>query len=284
MNNKDLIDNLINIAIQEDIGEEGDHTSKACIKKDTKGSAKLLIKEDGILAGVSIAKRIFNKIDSSLEINVYIDDGSKVYSGDIAFIVKGNVVSILQAERLVLNFMQRMSGIATMTNKFVEKVKDIPVKILDTRKTTPGLRYFEKEAIRLGGGVNHRFGLYDMILIKDNHIDYSGSIEKAIKNVQEYIKKNNLDLKIVIEARNLEDVKEIIRIGNVHRILLDNFTIEDTKKAVKIIDGKFEIESSGGITLENIREYALCGVNYISVGALTHQIYSLDMSLKAIKE
>lgn len=281
---KDLIDNLINIAILEDIGEEGDHTSKACIDKNTKGRAKLLIKEDGILAGVNIAKRIFNKIDNTLEINVYIEDGNKVYPGDVAFIVTGNVVSILQAERLVLNFMQRMSGIATMTNKFVEKVKDLPVKILDTRKTTPGLRYFEKEAIRLGGGVNHRFGLYDMILIKDNHIDYSGSIEKAIKNVLEYIKKNNLDLKIVIEARNLEDVKEIIKIGNVHRILLDNFTIEDTKKAVKIIDGKFEIESSGGITLENIREYALCGVNYISVGALTHQIYSLDMSLKAIKE
>jgi len=283
MNNK-LIENILDIAIHEDIGKEGDHTSIACIKKDTKGSAQLIIKEDGILAGVNVAKKIFEKIDSSLQISVFIEDGSKVHYGDVAFIVKGNVISILQAERLVLNFMQRMSGIATITNKYVEKIKDLPVKILDTRKTTPGLRIFEKEAIRLGGGYNHRFGLYDMILIKDNHIDFAGGIDKAINNVINYIKKNNLNLKIIIEARNIDDVKEILRIGNVNRILLDNFTIDETRKAVELINGKFEVESSGGITLDNIRDYALCGVNYISVGALTHQIFSLDMSLKAIKE
>jgi len=283
MNNK-LIENLIDIAIIEDFGEEGDHTSKACIDKSARGKAQLIVKEEGIIAGINIAKKIFLKIDNSLDINIIIEDGSKVNYGDIAFIVKGNVISILQAERLVLNFMQRMSGIATMTNKYVEKIKDLPVKILDTRKTTPGLRFFEKEAIRLGGGINHRFGLYDMILIKDNHIDFAGGIEKAINNVKNYIEKNNLNLKIIIEARNIDDVREIIRVGNVNRILLDNFSIEDTRKAVELINGKFEVESSGGITLENIRDYALCGVNYISVGALTHQIYSLDMSLKAIKE
>jgi len=281
MDNEQLIDELINIAICEDIGS-GDHTSLSCLNNESLGEAKLLIKDNGILAGVEIAKKVFHKIDEKLEINGKINDGIPVFNGDIAFYVKGKQISILSAERIVLNFMQRMSGIATHTNLYVKQLKGLKTKVLDTRKTTPGLRLIEKMAVKTGGGENHRVGLFDMILIKDNHIDFAGSIENAITMAEEYLQKNALNLKIEIEARNLEDVKKIIETDRVQRILLDNFTVAETRKAVKIINGKIETESSGEITLKNIRKYAKCGVDYISVGALTHHIQSLDMSLKAV--
>jgi nicotinate-nucleotide pyrophosphorylase (carboxylating) len=281
MVNKRLIDELIEIAIAEDIGD-GDHTSFSCLSQDKIGKANLIVKDNGILAGIEIAEKVFHKIDTRLEMDVKLKDGTRVKNGDIAFIVSGPQISILFAERLVLNFMQRMSGIATQTNIYTQKLQGLKTKVLDTRKTTPGLRLIEKMAVKIGGGENHRIGLFDMIMIKDNHIDFSESLEEAISKVENYLQKKSLDLKIVIEARNIKDVEKIMQIGRINRILLDNFTIEQTKEAVNIINGKYEIESSGGINLNNIREYAECGVDYISIGALTHQVQSLDMSLKAI--
>jgi len=268
-------------SLEEDIGD-GDHSSLACIKEETAGSAKLLIKEKGLLAGIRVAKELFAIIDKDLKMEVLLEDGSIVEPGDIAFFISGKHRSILKSERLVLNIMQRMSGIATSTREYVLKLKGLKTKILDTRKTTPGFRFLEKEAVRIGGGVNHRMGLYDMIMLKDNHIDYAGGIEKAIILTREYLKKNNLNLKVEIEARNLNDIRAIILAGGVDRIMLDNFTIEDTRSAVKLISGRFETESSGGINLNTLRSYAECGVDFISVGALTHHLKSLDMSLKAI--
>ena len=268
-------------SIKEDIGE-GDHSSMACIPENVAGKAKLLIKETGILAGVRIAEQVFSEIDNQLKTKVYINDGTKIVPGDVAFIVSGNQQSILRSERLVLNIMQRMSGIATSTREYVDRIKGLPVKILDTRKTTPGMRFAEKEAVRIGGGENHRMGLYDMIMLKDNHIDYAGGIKPAIERTQEYLKIKKKKLMIEIEARSINDIKEILSCGGIDRIMLDNFSLEQTKTAVKMINGRFETESSGGITLETVRSYAECGVDYISVGALTHHIKSLDMSLKAI--
>ena len=275
------IDDLINIAIKEDIGD-GDHTSLSCIPKEAKGKAHLLVKEDGVLAGVDLAKKIFHKIDSEIIFEQFLNDGDKIKIGDIAFTVEGNSQSILQAERLALNFMQRMSGIATATNYYVGLLEGTQTKVLDTRKTTPGLRAIEKLAVKIGGGYNHRMGLYDMVMIKDNHIDYAGGIEAAITSTQKYLKANNKDLKIEIEARDLSELDEILAVGGVHRIMLDNFSYTDLRTAVALIDGKYETEASGGITDKTIRNYAECGVDYISVGALTHQIKSLDLSLKAI--
>ena len=281
MMNNDYLDSFISNALKEDIGD-GDHTSFACIPENTFGKAQLIVKEEGILAGISIAEKVYKIFDPDFAIQVLIPDGTKIKFGDIAYNVEGETISILQTERLVLNILQRMSGIATQTNRYVEMLKGLKTKILDTRKTTPGIRFLEKEAVRIGGGTNHRMGLYDMIMIKDNHIDFSGGIENAIKNTHDYLKKKNKKLKIVIEARNFDEIKEILRIGGIDRIMLDNFNVEDTKKAVEIINSKYETESSGGIILNTIRNYAECGVDYISVGALTHQIKSLDMSLKAI--
>lgn len=277
----DHIDALIEIAISEDIGD-GDHTSKACIPDSAVGNAKLLIKEEGILAGIDIAERVFKKIDPDLRMNAYLKDGDKILPGDVAFEVNGRVISILKSERMVLNFLQRMSGIATRTNMYASKLEGLKTIILDTRKTTPGLRVIEKMAVRIGGGKNHRMGLYDMILIKDNHIDFAGGIKNAIENVRAYLLRIQKNLKVEIEVRSLDDVEKILQIGHVDRIMLDNFTPEKTLKALKMINGKYETESSGNITVENIREYAECGVDYISIGALTHQINSLDMSLKAV--
>jgi nicotinate-nucleotide pyrophosphorylase (carboxylating) len=274
-------DELIEIAIKEDIGD-GDHTSLACIPKKASGKAHLLVKEEGIIAGVELAEKIFKRIDSNLIFNKLIDDGSQIKKGDIVFTIEGNRQSILQAERLALNFMQRMSGIATTTSYYVSLVDGLNTKILDTRKTTPGLREIEKLAVKIGGGQNHRIGLYDMIMIKDNHIDYAGGIEKAIKTTVEYLKTNHKQLKIEIEARDLDELNQILNVGMVDRIMLDNFSYEDLRTAVKLIDKKYETEASGGITDKTIRNYAECGVDFISVGALTHQIKSLDLSLKAI--
>ena len=278
----DYIDALIEIAISEDIGD-GDHTSEACIRDSAVGNAKLLIKEEGILAGIDIAERVFKKIDPGLRMTTYLKDGDKILPGDVAFEVNGRVVSILKSERIVLNFLQRMSGIATRTSMYARKLEGLRTMILDTRKTTPGLRMIEKMAVKIGGGRNHRTGLYDMILIKDNHIDFAGGIKNAIENVRDYLLRIRKNLKIEIEVRSLDDVEKILEIGHVDRIMLDNFSTEKTRIAVKMIKGKYETESSGNITLENIREYAECGVDYISVGALTHQINSLDMSLKAVE-
>jgi nicotinate-nucleotide pyrophosphorylase (carboxylating) len=268
-------------SLSEDLGD-GDHTSLACIPSETNGKAKLLIKESGILAGVRVAKELFSVIDKDLKLELILDDGSDIVPGDIAFYLEGRQQSILKSERLVLNIMQRMSGIATSTHEYVTQLNGLKTRILDTRKTTPGFRFLEKEAVRIGGGMNHRMGLYDMILLKDNHIDYAGGIDKAINKTSEYLKKNNLNVKVEIEARSLEDVRMILSSGGVDRIMLDNFSIRDTLVAVKEISGRYETESSGGISLSTIRAYAECGVDFISVGALTHHIKSLDMSLKAI--
>lgn len=276
-----LIDDLIDLAIREDIGD-GDHTSLACIPVTTKGKAKLLVKDVGIIAGITIAERVFNKFDSELSFAQLIQDGTPVKKGDIAFIVSGKSLSILQCERLVLNIMQRMSGVATQTFEYVKRLEGLNTKILDTRKTTPGMRILDKMAVKLGGGENHRMGLFDMILIKDNHIDFAGGIENAIQAVKAYLIKNNMDLKIEVEARSLDDIRKILSLGGVHRILIDNFSPEQTKDAVQLVNGSCETESSGGITFDTLRDYAACGVDYISVGALTHQIKSLDLSLKAI--
>jgi nicotinate-nucleotide pyrophosphorylase (carboxylating) len=275
------LDEFIENALNEDIGD-GDHTSLACIPRTAVGKIQLLIKEEGVLAGVDMAVKIFTKLEPEIKIELFKHDGDQVAPPDIAFIVEGSVIALLKAERLVLNIMQRMSGIATTTRQYVNQLKGLKTKILDTRKTTPGMRMLEKAAVKIGGGENHRFGLFDMILIKDNHIDFAGGIPNAIKRAQDYLKKTGRDLSIEIEARNLDDVDIILGIGGIKRIMLDNFTIENTRKAVKIIAGRFETESSGGITFENIRNYAECGVDYISVGALTHHIKSLDLSLKAL--
>jgi len=275
-----LLKELIATGIAEDIGD-GDHTSLACIPENAAGSAKLIIKQKGVLAGVEIAEKVFSIIDSSVNFKPFIKDGAAVEYGDIAFHVSGRTQSILKSERLVLNIMQRMSGIATKTREYTDALIGLETKILDTRKTSPGLRFLEKEAVRIGGGVNHRMGLYDMIMLKDNHIDFAGGIEKAILLTNDYLRRNNLKLKIEIEARNIADVKTIIATGGIDRIMLDNFTIADLKIAVNLINGKYETEASGGITLETIRSYAECGVDFISVGALTHHVKSMDMSLKA---
>lgn len=278
--NNILFDKLIDLAIQEDI-EKGDHTSLATISSDQRGKAKLIVKQNGIIAGIDFAKKVFHINDNTLEVKIFINDGSIVNIGDIAFEIYGKIQSILKSERLILNIMQRMSGIATTTNAYVEKIKKYKTKILDTRKTTPGFRIFEKEAVRIGGGVNHRMGLYDMIMIKDNHIDYAGGIVNAIDRTSDYLLKNKLDLKIEIEARNLIDVETILKHGGINIIMLDNFNIENTLKAVKLINGKYKTESSGGITIETTADYAACGVDFISIGALTHHVNSLDLSLKA---
>ncbi len=275
------IERFIRQAIEEDI-QTGDHTSLACIPKNKTSKAKLIVKENGIVAGIAVAKKIFEIIDANLEVDHFYDDGDVVKKSDLVMLVKGSAQSILQAERLALNFMQRMSGIATLTNKFVQALKGTNTKVLDTRKTTPMFRHFEKMAVKIGGGENHRFGLWDMIMIKDNHIAYSGGIESAITTVKNYLKKKNLDLRIEIETASLAQVEEVLAVGGVHRIMLDNFKIPELKKAVKLIDKKYETEASGGITLENARDYAATGVDYISVGALTHSYKSLDLSLKAI--
>jgi len=277
---KDELDQFISNAIKEDIGE-GDHTSMACVPGDEISDAHLIIKEDGILAGIELALEIFSHVDPDLKIELFFQDGSSVKKNDVAFLVKGNARSILKAERLVLNCMQRMSGIATKTKLFVDLVEPFNCQILDTRKTTPGFRAVEKWAVSIGGGMNHRFGLYDMIMIKDNHIDYSGGIENAINKTVDYLDEIKRELKIEIEARNLRELDEILRIGKVHRIMLDNFNYDDLRTAVKRIDGNYETEASGGINEDTVSAYAACGVDYISVGALTHQISSLDMSLKA---
>jgi len=278
---KEIIDQFILNSLSEDVGD-GDHTSLATIPAGTQGKAKLLVKDDGILAGVELAVEIFHVVDAQLKLNIFLNDGTAIKPGDIVLQVEGDAQSILKAERLVLNCMQRMSGIATKTRQIVDVLKDRGAKVLDTRKTTPGLRYLEKWAVRIGGGVNHRFGLYDMILIKDNHVDYSGGIKNAIENTHQYLAAQNKNLAIEIEVRNLEELEQVLQTGGINRILLDNFDFDNLKNAVKLIGGRYPTEASGGITIDNIREYAACGVDYISVGALTHSVKSLDLSLKAV--
>ncbi|WP_026934583.1 carboxylating nicotinate-nucleotide diphosphorylase [Christiangramia echinicola] len=275
------IELIINNAIREDVGD-GDHSSLACIPTNATGKAKLLVKDQGILAGVEFAKRVFNYVDPEMEIEQILKDGDPIKKGDVAFYVKGSSQSILKAERLVLNAMQRMSAIATKTSEFVKKLEGTKTKILDTRKTTPGIRAIEKWAVKIGGGENHRFALYDMVMLKDNHIDFAGGITKAIQKTTNYLIEKDLDLKIIVEARNMDEIREILRSDGVYRILIDNFNYEDTRKAVDLINGKCLTESSGGITLETARSYAECGVDFISSGALTHSVYNLDLSLKAV--
>lgn len=277
---KKIIKLFIENAIAEDVGD-GDHTSLATIPLNTQGKAKLIVKEDGILAGVELAVEIFHQIDPTLQIAVIINDGASVRIGDIVLTVSGSTHAILLAERLVLNCMQRMSGIATKTNRIVQLLAPYTTKILDTRKTTPGLRYLEKWAVKIGGGVNHRIGLYDMILIKDNHVDYAGGIAKAIESANQYLSNTNRDLPIEIEVRNLDELKQVLEVGNVQRIMLDNFELPLLKEAVQLVNGRFITEASGGIVEENVADYAACGVDYISMGALTHSVKSLDLSLKA---
>ncbi|NQX91216.1 MAG: carboxylating nicotinate-nucleotide diphosphorylase [Flavobacteriales bacterium] len=277
------LDQFIDLALKEDLSTGGDHTSKACVPASAKEKARLLVKADGILAGVEIAKRVFAKVDPDLEIEVLIEDGSEVKVGDIAFYVTGSARNILTAERLVLNLMQRMSGIATKTNQVMQLVKGTNVKVLDTRKTTPNLRYFEKMAVVLGGGTNHRYGLFDMIMIKDNHVDYAGGITEALDATHAYLKENSLSIKVEIETRNMAEVQKALDHGGADRIMLDNFSPEEIKEALEVIDGQVETEASGGITEATIRAYAETGVDYISMGALTHSVKSLDLSLKAVK-
>ena len=277
-----LEDRLIDLAFSEDIGD-GDHTTLCCIPADAMGQSRLLIKEEGILAGVEVAKRVFATFDPDLKMDIMLHDGAHVRPGDVAFIVSGKIQSLLQTERLMLNIMQRMSGIATQTHRYVQRLEGTHTHVLDTRKTTPGLRMLEKQAVKIGGGMNHRIGLFDMILLKDNHVDFAGGIENAIDRCHKYLKEKGLDLKIEIEVRSFDELDRVLRHGGVDRIMLDNFSVADTKKAVDIIDHRFETESSGGITLETIRDYALCGVDYVSVGALTHSVKGLDMSFKAVK-
>ena len=272
---------LIANAIREDVGS-GDYSSLACIPADAMGKAKLLVKEDGIIAGVAFAKMIFEYVDPNMQIETFLEDGTAVKSGDVVFYVSGSSQSILKSERVVLNTMQRMSAIATKTNSFVQLLKGTNTKILDTRKTTPGFRVAEKWAVTIGGGENHRFALYDMVMLKDNHIDFAGGITLAIAKTQTYLKENNLDLKIIVEARNLAEIEEILKSEGVHRILIDNFNYEDTRTAVALIGDKCQTESSGNINEDTMRFYAECGVNYISSGALTHSVYNMDLSLKAI--
>lgn len=276
----ELEDRLIDLSFAEDIGD-GDHTTLCCIPDTAMGKSHLLIKEDGILAGVEVAKRVFARFDPTMQVEVLINDGAHVKKGDIAMVVTGKVRSLLQTERLMLNIMQRMSGIATMTAKYVERLKGTKTHVLDTRKTTPGMRMLEKQAVKIGGGMNHRIGLFDMILLKDNHVDFAGGIANAINRCHEYLKEKGLDLKIEIEVRNFDELRQAMECGGINRIMLDNFSVEDTKKAVEIVAGKYETESSGGITFYTIRDYAECGVDFISVGALTHSVKGLDMSFKA---
>lgn len=276
----ELEDKLIDLSFAEDIGD-GDHTTLCCIPEDAMGKSHLLIKEDGILAGVEVAKKVFARFDDTMKVEVLIQDGAHVKKGDIAMVVTGKVRSLLQTERLMLNIMQRMSGIATMTNKYVEKLKGTKPHVLDTRKTTPGMRMLEKQAVKIGGGMNHRIGLFDMILLKDNHVDFAGGITNAIDRCHKYLEEKGLKLKIEIEVRNFDELQQVIDHGGVDRIMLDNFSVADTRKAVEIIAGRFETESSGGITFDTIRQYAECGVDFISVGALTHSVKGLDMSFKA---
>lgn len=276
----ELIDRLIDLSFAEDIGD-GDHTTLCCIPEDAMGKSHLLIKEDGILAGVEIAKEVFARFDPTMVVEVLINDGAKVHRGDIAMVVTGKVRSLLQTERLMLNIMQRMSGIATMTHRYVERIEGTGAHVLDTRKTTPGMRMLEKTAVKIGGGVNHRIGLFDMILLKDNHIDFAGGISNAINRCHAYLKERNLDLKIEIEVRNFDELNQVLECGGVNRIMLDNFTVADTKQAVDLINHRYEVESSGNITLDTIRSYAEQGVDYVSVGALTHSVKGLDMSFKA---
>ncbi len=277
---EELEDKLIDLAFAEDIGD-GDHTTLCCIPEDAMRKSHLLIKEDGILAGVEVAKKVFDRFDNTMKVEVLIGDGAEVKKGDIAMVVTGKVRSLLQTERLMLNIMQRMSGIATMTHKYVEKLKGTKTHVLDTRKTTPGMRMLEKQAVKIGGGMNHRIGLFDMILLKDNHVDFAGGITNAIDRCHAYLKEKNLDLKIELEVRNFDELNQVLTHGGVNRIMLDNFSVADTKKAVELIGGRYETESSGGITFDTIRDYAECGVDFISVGALTHSVKGLDMSFKA---
>ena len=275
------IELIITNAIREDVGD-GDHSSLACIPANAKGKAKLLVKDEGIIAGVEFAKRVFAYVDKDMTVETLIEDGSKVKYGDIVFYVEGASQSILKSERLVLNAMQRMSAIATKTNQFVQLLEGTGTKILDTRKTTPGIRALEKWAVKIGGGENHRFALYDMIMLKDNHIDFAGGVTKAIEKTNDYLKSTNRDLKIIVEARNLGEIEEILKSDGVYRILIDNFNYKDTRKAVDLIGNKCLTESSGGINEKTIRDYALCGVDFISSGALTHSVYNMDLSLKAV--
>jgi nicotinate-nucleotide pyrophosphorylase (carboxylating) len=275
------IKEFVRLAIDEDI-KDGDHSALACIPESARGKARLLVKADGIIAGIEEAKAIFEEFDSSAQFMPLKQDGDMVHYGDEAFHIIASSRSLLGAERLVLNVMQRMSAIATLTAKYVKELDGLPTKVLDTRKTTPLLRFLEKKAVKLGGGHNHRFGLYDMIMLKDNHIDFAGGIEQAIHATHNYLAQHNLSLKIEIETRNLHEVEEVLRVGGIHRIMLDNFSFDDLKTAVKLINGRFETESSGGVTLQTVRQHALCGVDYVSVGALTHSVSNMDLSLKAL--
>ena len=277
---EELIDELLELSFAEDIGD-GDHTTLCCIPADAIGKQRLIIKEDGVIAGVEIANMVFHKFDPELKVDVFINDGARVKKGDIAFEVTGKVQSLLQTERLMLNIMQRMSGIATTTHKYMEQLKGLKTKVLDTRKTTPGMRILEKEAVKIGGGYNHRIGLFDMILLKDNHVDFAGGIVNAITKARKYLAEKGKEMKIEIEVRNLDELQQVLNTGGVDRIMLDNFSPELTKKAVELIGGRFETESSGGITFDTLRAYGECGVDYISVGALTHSVKGLDMSFKA---
>lgn len=280
MKTKDeLIDDLLTLAFAEDVGD-GDHTTLSTIPDDAMGKQRLIVKEPGILAGVEMAKKVFDKFDPELKMTVYLNDGAEVKPGDIAFEVEGRVRSLLQTERVMLNIMQRMSGIATVTAKYQKRLEGLKTKVLDTRKTTPGLRMLEKEAVRIGGGCNHRIGLFDLILIKDNHVDFAGGIKEAVESAKKYCKETGRNLKIELEVRNEDEIKQALEVG-VDRIMLDNFTPERTREAVKLINGAVEIESSGGITIDTLREYGECGVDFISVGALTHSVKGLDMSFKA---
>mgnify|MGYP005838331159 CR=1 FL=1 len=278
---QEAINNLIERALVEDIGD-GDHSSLSSIPQEARGKARLVIKEEGVIAGLSVSEKVFSRVDPGIRFTSYLNDGDKINAGDIGFEIEGLQQSILKSERLVLNILQRMSGIATETRRYANSVKEFKTRILDTRKTTPGFRAFEKEAVRIGGGRNHRMGLFDMIMLKDNHIDFAGGIEKAIYGARTYLGRTGRDLLIEIEVRNFDEINQVLKAGGVDRIMLDNFSPEETRKAVEIIGGKIEIESSGGITYDTLRDYAACGVDYISVGALTHHIKSLDMSLKAV--
>lgn len=276
----ELNEQLIALAFSEDIGD-GDHTTLCCIPEDAMGKSKLLVKEEGVLAGIRIAKEIFRRFDPTMQVEVFIEDGAHVKPGDIAMVVTGKVRSLLQTERLMLNVMQRMSGIATMTAEYVKLLEGTNTRVLDTRKTTPGMRMLEKEAVKIGGGVNHRIGLFDMILLKDNHVDFAGGIAAALDRCAAYQKEKGMHLKVEIEVRSFDEIRQVMAHGGADRIMLDNFSVEDTRKAVEMINGKFETESSGGITKETLRDYAKCGVDFISVGALTHSVKGLDLSFKA---
>lgn len=276
----ELNDELLKLSFAEDIGD-GDHTTLCCIPEDAMGKSQLIVKEDGVLAGVRMAKEVFAHFDPTMQMEVFLHDGAEVKKGDVAFVVTGKVQSLLQTERLMLNIMQRMSGIATMTHRYVKLLEGTGAHVLDTRKTTPGMRMLEKEAVKIGGGMNHRIGLFDMILLKDNHVDFAGGTTNAIRRCHEYLEAKRLNLKIEIEVRNFEELQQVLDYGGVNRIMLDNFTVADTRKAVEIINHRFEVESSGGITFDTIRSYAECGVDFISVGALTHSVKGLDMSFKA---